>query len=109
MCFVVAIPDRDSLIACCGLPGVHEHVKLRLAQLCHKQEATVRLEKRDRFGRTVGRVECQGKDASAHRVATGMAWAFARYHSRSPEIKRFQDAAPSCGSGPVDESGAKAS
>lgn len=118
LCLVVAIQDGDSLTALCTAPSGHEQVKVRLAevdapekaqpfgnrsrqslaQLCHQQEATIRPEKRDRYGRTVARVECQGKDASVHQVATGHAWAFTRY-LRDPEIKRLQDAARAAGLG----------
>ena len=118
LCLIVAIADGDTLTARCGEPGAYQQVKVRLAeidapekaqpfgnrsrqslaQLCHQQEATIRTEKRDRYGRSVARVECQGRDASAHQVATGMAWAFTRYLT-DPEIKRLQDAARAAGLG----------
>jgi len=99
LCLVVAISDGDTLTARCGQPGAYEQVKVRLAEidapekaqpfgnrsrqslaaLCHQQEAEIRVEKLDRYGRSVARVSCQGQDASAHQVATGMAWAFTKY------------------------------
>lgn len=99
LCLVVAISDGDTLTARCGQPGAYEQMKVRLAEidaperaqpfgnrsrqslaeLCHEQEAEIRVEKRDRYGRSVARVSCRGKDASAHQVATGMAWAFTKY------------------------------
>ena len=51
-----------------------------------------------RYGSSIARVECHGKDPSAHQVATGMAWAFTRYLT-DPEIKRLADAARSAGLG----------
>lgn len=69
-----------------------------LAELCFQTEAVIRTEKKDRYGRSVARVECRGKDASAHQVATGMAWAFTRFLT-DPEIKRLQDAARAAGLG----------
>ncbi len=35
----------------------------------------------DRYGRTVARVECRGKDANADQVRSGMAWAYTQYQS----------------------------
>lgn len=118
LCLVVAIADGDTLTARCGDPGAYEQVKVRLAeidapeakqpfgnrsrqslaQLCHQQQATIRTASKDRYGRSIARVECQGKDASAHQAATGHAWAFTRY-LRDPEIKRLQDAARAAGLG----------
>lgn len=50
-----------------------------LAALCFKKSATVTPRTRDRYGCTVGRVECEGTDASAEQVQAGMAWVFDRY------------------------------
>lgn len=47
--------------------------KQSLADLCFHQDAKVQQIARDRYGRSVGRVECAGIDAGAHQVATGMA------------------------------------
>lgn len=44
---------------------------------------------RDRYGRTVARVNCNGKDASAEQARTGLAWAFTKY-LKDPEIKALQ-------------------
>lgn len=99
LCLVVAISDGDTLTARCGQPGAYEHVKVRLAEidapekrqpfgnrsrqsladLCHEQQAEIRVEKRDRYGRSVARVKCRGQDASSHQVAAGLAWAFTKY------------------------------
>lgn len=117
-CLVVAIADGDTLTARCGEPGAYEQVKVRLteidapersqpwgdrsrqhlAQLCHQQVATIRSSGKDRYGRTLARVECQGKDANSEQVAAGMAWAFTRYLT-DPEIKRLEDAARAAGVG----------
>jgi endonuclease YncB( thermonuclease family) len=127
LCLVVAIADGDTLTARCGEPGAYEQVKVRLAEvdapeakqpfgnvsrqslaeLCFQQTAAIRTEKKDRYGRSVARVECQGKDASAHQVATGMAWAFTRYLT-DPEIARLQHAARAAGLGLWSEAGAVA-
>lgn len=56
-----------------------ERSRQSLAALCFQQQATIRTETRDRYGRTVARVECRGKDASLHQVEKGMAWHYVRY------------------------------
>jgi endonuclease YncB( thermonuclease family) len=112
LCLVVAITDGDTIKARCGEPGKYNQVDVRLAEidapekgqafgqaskralsdLCFRETATIRPATRDRYARTVARVECRGKDASAEQVRAGMAWAFTRY-LKDPEIKRLEDAA----------------
>lgn len=111
-CLVVAITDGDTLTARCGDPGAHEQVKVRLAEidapekaqpfgnrsrqhlaeLCFQQQATIKPMTRDRYGRTVARVECQGQDANLQQVRAGMAWAYTKYLT-DQAISREQDAA----------------
>lgn len=118
ICLVVGITDGDTLTARCGELGAYQQIKIRLAEidaperrqpfgqrsrqalagLCFQQQATIRPEKTDRYGRTVGRVECQGQDASAELVRAGMAWAFTRYLN-DPEIRRLENAARAAGVG----------
>lgn len=112
LCLVVAIADGDTLTALCGEPGAHEQVKVRLAEidapekaqpfgnrsrqhlaaLCFQRQATIRPTTRDRYGRTVARVECQGQDANLQQVRAGMAWAYTKYLT-DPAIALEQDAA----------------
>ncbi|NPC57843.1 thermonuclease family protein [Caenimonas soli] len=118
LCLVVGITDGDTLTARCGEPGHYDQVKVRLAEidapekkqafgsrskqalssLCFQQWAAIRETARDRYGRTVARVECQGADASAEQVRAGMAWAFTKYLT-DPEIKRLEVAARAAGVG----------
>lgn len=99
LCLVVAISDGDTLKARCGLEGAYRQEVIRLAEidapekgqpygtrakaslavLCFGSWATIRPEKQDRYGRTVARVECSGKDASSEQVRRGYAWFFTRY------------------------------
>ena len=53
--------------------------KQSLSDLCFGKQAEVFPEKTDRYGRTIARVKCEGQDASAHQVQTGMAWVYDRY------------------------------
>lgn len=50
-----------------------------LGSLCHGKPATAEPVSQDRYGRTVARVACAGRDAAAHQVSAGMAWVFPRY------------------------------
>lgn len=114
----MAIADGDTLTARCGEPGAYEQVKVRLAEidapekaqpfgnvsrqhlasLCFQQQATIRQTSRDRYGRTVARVECQGKDANLEQVRAGMAWAYTKYLT-DPEVKALETAARAAGAG----------
>lgn len=118
LCLVVAIADGDTLTARCGEPGAYEQVKVRLAEidapekaqpfgnrsrqhlasLCFQQEATIRPTTRDRYGRTVARVECRGQDANLQQVRAGMAWAYTKYLT-DPAIADEQARAQASGVG----------
>lgn len=98
-CLVVGISDGDTLTARCGAPGEYQQVKVRLAEidapekkqpfgqrskeslsdLCFQAMATIKRQTIDRYGRTVARVECRGKDANLEQVRAGMAWAYTQY------------------------------
>jgi endonuclease YncB( thermonuclease family) len=52
-----------------------------LGALCHRATATVKPQTIDRYGRTVARVECKGKDANSEMVRLGMAWAYTKYQT----------------------------
>ena len=100
-CLVVGIADGDTLTARCVQPGAYEQVKVRLAEIdapekkqpfgersrqslaimCFQCEAVLRPTTIDRYGRTVARVECDGRDASAEQVQAGMAWAYTKYQA----------------------------
>lgn len=95
LCLVIAIADGDTLTARCP----EQTIKIRLAEidapekaqpfgarskqslsdLCFKVEATILAEKRDRYGRTVAHVTCNGKDAGAAQIQAGMAWVYTQY------------------------------
>jgi endonuclease YncB( thermonuclease family) len=98
-CLVVGVSDGDTLTARCGAPSSFRQVKVRLAEidapekrqafgqlaklslsaLCYGAWATIAAEKRDRYGRTVAKVECHGQDVNAEQVRRGMAWVYQRY------------------------------
>ena len=93
---VVSVHDGDNLTVLVGkqqvkvrLAGIDapelrqpfgNRSKQSLADLCFQELAKVEQIARDRYGRSVGRVECRTVDAGAHQVATGMAsWVYDRY------------------------------
>lgn len=112
LCLVVAIADGDTLTARCGEPDAFYQVKVRLAEidapekaqpfgdrsrqhlaaLCFRKAAHIRPQTTDRYGRTVARVECEGKDANAEQVRSGMAWAYTRYLT-DPSIAQLEQQA----------------
>ena len=104
VCLVVGISDGDTLTARCPTGDIahpYSQLKVRLAEidapesgqpygrrskeylssLCYETEATIRQTATDRYGRTVARVECKGKDANLEMVKAGMAWAYTKYQT----------------------------
>lgn len=61
-----------------------------LAGMCAGVTALISEQGRDRYGRTLGRVSCAGKDANAEQVRRGMAWVFVRYASKGSPLYRIQ-------------------
>ncbi|MBS0407322.1 MAG: thermonuclease family protein [Proteobacteria bacterium] len=104
VCLVVGVSDGDTLTARCPT-GQMEHpyqqVKVRLAEidapgsgqpfgqrskrnlseLCFQVNVTITPTAHDRYGRTVARVECRGRDANLEQVKAGMAWAYTKYQT----------------------------
>ncbi|MES2993056.1 MAG: thermonuclease family protein [Pseudomonadota bacterium] len=109
MCSVVGISDGDTLKVKCATDRGHQSLTVRLAEidapekgqpfgqrskqhlsdLCLRRNAEVRTTSRDRYGRTVARVVCDGTDANATMVRDGMAWAYTRYLT-DPQIRGME-------------------
>lgn len=105
-CTVVGVTDGDTLT--CLTPS-REQIKVRLAEidaperkqpfgerskqslskLCFKAHAELRVIDRDRYGRTVARVQCNDVDANAEQIRLGMAWVYDRY-ARDPTLPPLQ-------------------
>ena len=110
ICLVVAITDGDTIKARCGTEGAYEQVTIRMAEidaperkqafgnrskdalsdLCYGVTATIKPQTKDRYGRTVARVECKGVDANSAMVKQGMAWAYTKYQTDSmfPQLEQ---------------------
>ena len=111
-CLIVGVTDGDTLKARCGTPGAYEQVKIRLSEidapeskqafgerskqslsdLCFQQQAVITGGKKDKYGRTLARVECKGQDAAMHQAQAGMAWAYVQYLT-DPAIKQAEGTA----------------
>jgi endonuclease YncB( thermonuclease family) len=57
-----------------------------LAQLCAAKTAKVIDNGKDRYGRTIGRVICEGVDANTEQVRRGMAWVFVKYAPKNSPL-----------------------
>lgn len=110
-CLVVAISDGDTIKARCGEPGAYEQITIRisaidapekaqpfgqvsrqhLARRCFQQQATIKTRSRDRYGRTVADVECQGQDVATEQVRSGLAWFYVRYGKGYEHLQGLQD------------------
>lgn len=113
ICLVVGISDGDTLTARCGEPGAYQQVRVRisaidapekgqpygqrarqaLAELCFQQQAAIAVRTRDRYGRVVADVQCQGKDVGQFMVTEGWAWVYDRYARGYSHLYIHQDAA----------------
>jgi endonuclease YncB( thermonuclease family) len=72
--------------------------KQALSDLCFGKQAEVTPQKKDRYGRTIARVKCNGNDVSVHQVQGGMAWVFDRYVT-DRSLYQLQDMARAGGLG----------
>ena len=61
-----------------------------LADLCFKQTARITPRTKDRYGRLVADVSCQGRDAGADMVDGGMAWVYERYAHPAQDAELFR-------------------
>ena len=69
--------------------------KQSLSDLCFNKTATLADKGKDRYGRTLARVQCDGVDANAEQVRRGMAWVYDRYVT-DRSLYRLQDEARAC-------------
>ncbi len=107
MCLVIAIADGDTLTVLCN---DNQQIKIRLAEIdapektqpfgnrskqsladmCFQKQAEIKPQTKDRYGRTVARVICDGTDANADQVKRGMAWVYDKY-AKDRSLYALQD------------------
>ena len=61
-----------------------------LAKLCADKTALVSETGRDRYGRTLGWVRCDGVDANLEQVRRGMAWVYRRYAGQGSSLYKAE-------------------
>jgi endonuclease YncB( thermonuclease family) len=64
----------------------------RLASLLFLRDVQVRLGKRDRYQRWIGRIRADGEDINRRLLLEGMAWHFVQYAHEQPVAEREADA-----------------
>jgi endonuclease YncB( thermonuclease family) len=64
-----------------------------LIELCLNKDATLEEQGKDRYGRTLARLHCNGKDANAEQVRRGMAWVYRRYTAKDSPLYAVEDEA----------------
>ena len=62
--------------------------KQSLNQLVHSKMVTVEFEKKDKYGRTVGKVLLNDTDVCLEQIKLGMAWHYKKYASEQPKTDR---------------------
>ena len=96
-CLILAVTDGDKVVASCDhhqmiirlaeidAPEKRQDFghksKLSLSEMCLYKNAEIIPKTKDRFGRTVGYVNCSGIDANTEQIKRGMAWVFDQYVS----------------------------
>ena len=69
--------------------------KQAMSGLVFGKKVTVKPDKKDRYGRTIARVETDGRDVSVQMVETGMAHWYEQYAKRDTELQSAQTKAKS--------------
>ena len=62
--------------------------KQSLHQLIHSKQVSVEFQKKDKYGRTVGKVVFNGLDVCLEQIKLGMAWHYKQYESEQPKEER---------------------
>ena len=63
--------------------------KQSLHQLVHNKQVTVEFQKKDKYGRTVGKVLINGNDICLEQIKLGMAWHYKQYESQQSKEDRI--------------------
>ena len=113
---VIKVYDGDTITIWANDRGVKEKIRLAnidaperkqffgmestayLKGLLLGNEITLHFEKRDRYGRIIGKVELFGMNVNQHMVIEGMAWVYTKYND-NPKLPAIEQAAREAGRG----------
>lgn len=70
-----------------------QKAKQALSDLCYKKYASVVVIDTDRYGRSVGEVECNGRHANEIMLSRGMAWVYRKYAEGYAHFYRIEEVA----------------
>lgn len=59
-----------------------------LSSLVYDKQVAVEFNKKDRYGRIVGKITVSGVDANLEQIKSGMAWHYKKYQKEQPEDDR---------------------
>ena len=76
-----------------------KRAKWSLSDLCFGKAAELETRGRDRYGRLLARLKCEGVDANAEQVRRGLAWVYTRYARANSPLYALQHAAQAAGLG----------
>lgn len=65
--------------------------KQKLSEICYGKSASVRVVSRDRYGRSVGDVDCAGINANESMVQSGLAWVYRKYDKGHEYLYAFEE------------------
>jgi len=67
--------------------------KQQLSDICFGKQATVKVVDTDRYGRTVGDVDCEGIKANEAMIRAGLAWVYRKYAKGYDDFYAIEDEA----------------
>ncbi|MBM3350455.1 MAG: thermonuclease family protein [Betaproteobacteria bacterium] len=67
--------------------------KQKLSELCYGKTATINVVTTDRYGRSVGDVDCSGINANEAMVQSGFAWVYRKYDKWHEHLYALEDEA----------------
>jgi len=67
--------------------------KQKLSDICYGKNAIVRVLSTDRYGRSVGNVDCAGINANEAMIQSGLAWVYRKYDKGHVYLYEFEEEA----------------
>ncbi len=67
--------------------------KEKLSDICYGKQATINVKSTDRYGRSVGDVNCAGINANETMIQSGLAWVYRKYAKGYGHLYAFEDEA----------------